>query len=261
ECFNYNYSVDGINFDYIALGFLGHLTYAIFNSGLYWIPALQVNLKGYLSIFIICEYIALNPNGVIPVQLNDVIFSLHATCASFVWIIQAILFRNEDQLVSLVCIYLLLALLSYIWVLLSITVLRLISWLPFIYYFSYVKLVTTVTKYTPQVLYADTYLLNNKNLKFFAQCQAYFHYKRKSTTGFHMGGVILDLSGGFLSIVQMVLIAWNYDDWNSIIGDPTKLGLGLMSMMFCLVFLIQNYFFYKDSGYEPIEEVKTDIET
>jgi hypothetical protein len=36
------------------------------------------------------------------------------------------------------------------------------------------------------------------------------NYRRKSTLGWSIGNVLLDFSGGLLSIVQMFMIAYNY---------------------------------------------------
>ena len=35
------------------------------------------------------------------------------------------------------------------------------------------------------------------------------------------------------------------DDWSSIFGDPTKFGLGLFSVMFDILFILQHYVFYR----------------
>lgn len=45
------------------------------------------------------------------------------------------------------------------------------------------------------------------------------------------------------------------DDWGSIFGDPTKFGLGVFSILFDIVFIVQHYCLYrgKDS-YEEIGE-------
>ena len=63
-----------------------------------------------------------------------------------------------------------------------------ISWLDFLYYCSYVKLGITLIKYIPQ---------------------AYMNFRRKSTSGWSIGNVILDFTGGSLSILQMFLISYN----------------------------------------------------
>lgn len=35
------------------------------------------------------------------------------------------------------------------------------------------------------------------------------------------------------------------DDWQSIFGDPTKFGLGLFSVLFDILFIIQHYVLYR----------------
>lgn len=39
--------------------------------------------------------------------------------------------------------------------------------------------------------------------------QAYMNYRRQSTVGYSIGGVLLDITGGLLSILQMFLLAYN----------------------------------------------------
>ncbi len=35
------------------------------------------------------------------------------------------------------------------------------------------------------------------------------------------------------------------DDWKSIFGDPTKFGLGMISILFDFIFLLQHYVLYR----------------
>jgi cystinosin len=70
--------------------------------------------------------------------------------------------------------------------------------------------------------------------------------------GWSIGNIILDFTGGILSMVQMFLIGYNNDDWDSIFGDFTKFGLGLISVLFDLVFMVQHYWLYR--GNTPHEE-------
>lgn len=82
-----------------------------------------------------------------------------------------------------------------------------------------------------------------------------------------IGNILLDFTGGSLSMLQMILNAHNYgkfhsrililsqnnlisivllsDDWVSIFGDPTKFGLGLFSVLFDIFFMLQHYVFYR----------------
>jgi len=71
------------------------------------------------------------------------------------------------------------------------------------------------------------------------------NYKRKSTEGWSIGNILLDFTGGILSVLQMFLLAINYDDWSSIFGSPTKFGLGLFSVLFDILFIVQHYILYR----------------
>ena len=153
-----------------------------------------------------------------------------------------------------------------------------IEWLDYLYYFSYIKLGSTLIKYIPQ---------------------AFMNYRRKSTEGWSIGNILLDFTGGTFSILQMFLLSYNHgeyfcfsmllackyhsirlmglysinsvigkdvnkwcdlslDDWNSIFGDPTKFGLGFFSMCFDILFMVQHYCLYRRyRGYKPVESLKT----
>ena len=106
-----------------------------------------------------------------------------------------------------------------------------LQFLDFLYICSYVKLLT-VTKYVPQVL---------------------LHFRRKSTIGWSIATVFSDLVGGTFSILQMVVISYNENDWSSFIGDPTKFGLGLFSILFDILFILQHYVFYRQKTPSKVE--------
>lgn len=114
-----------------------------------------------------------------------------------------------------------------------------VSVLDVILYLSYVKLVITTIKYTPQ---------------------AYMNYKRRATTGWSIHNIILDFTGGSFSILQMLLLAYNYDDWISIFGNFTKFGLGLVSMLFDILFFVQHYVLYKSDRRMSLVTNGTDLE-
>jgi len=73
------------------------------------------------------------------------------------------------------------------------------------------------------------------------------NYKRKSTEGWSIGNILLDFTGGVLSVLQMFLLASNYNDWTSIFGSPTKFGLGLFSILFDILFIVQHYILYRSN--------------
>ncbi|XP_026827830.1 cystinosin homolog isoform X4 [Ooceraea biroi] len=210
-------SVVGLNFDYLSLNLVGFLMYALFNCGLYWIPEIQN------------QYFDRYPKGLIPVQVNDIFFSLHAVLATIVTIGQCFIYEIGNQRVSTTARIIHGVFATFILVSLILACVHTIKWLDFLYYCSYVKLSITLIKYVPQ---------------------AFYNYRRKSTVGWSIGNIFLDFTGGILSMLQMILNAYNYDDWESIFGDPTKFGLGFFSVAFDIFFIIQHYVLYRDS--EPI---------
>ncbi|KAL9107631.1 MAG: hypothetical protein Q9227_007534 [Pyrenula ochraceoflavens] len=98
---------------------------------------------------------------------------------------------------------------------------------------SYVKLIVTVVKYMPQVR---------------------ANYQRKSTMGWSIGQILLDFSGGVLSIVQLLIDSSLQDDWSGLIGNPVKFGLGNVSIFFDVIFMTQHYVLYRHAGKERVED-------
>ncbi|XP_068174908.1 cystinosin isoform X2 [Antennarius striatus] len=215
-------SVVGLNFDFLALNLTGFIAYSVFNIGLFWVPPIKE------------EFLKSNPNGINPVNANDVFFSLHAVLLCLIYVNQALVFERGDQKVSSTAKLLLLIGWSFAFVSLFLAVAKQITWLDYLYYFSYIKLAVTLIKYVPQ---------------------AYMNYRRQSTEGWSIGNVLLDFTGGVLSILQMILQSYNNDEWKLIFGDPTKFGLGLLSVFFDVLFMTQHYCLYwKPPEYNAIQE-------
>jgi cystinosin len=132
-------SVVGLNFDFLALNITGFVAYGVFNVGMFWIPEVQE------------QYKELHPGGVNPVQINDVVFTLHAIAATAFTIFQCFIFERGKQRVSIPAWILLALLWLAVFVSLFVSVGGKLSWLNFLYVFSYVKLAVTLVKYIPQV--------------------------------------------------------------------------------------------------------------
>ncbi|XP_072449836.1 cystinosin-like isoform X1 [Chiloscyllium punctatum] len=214
-------SVVGLNFDFLALNLTGHIAYGMFNIGLFWIPYVEE------------QFVVYNPSEVNPVQGSDVFFSLHAILLTVITICQCCFYERGEQKVSKVTTGFLVAAWLFALITLFVTLVNKITWLQYLYYFSYIKLVITVIKYVPQ---------------------AYMNYRRKSTIGWSIGNVLLDFTGGSFSIVQMFLQSYNNDEWLLIFGDPTKFGLGLFSVIFDIFFIVQHYCLYRQkSDYRPVD--------
>ncbi|XP_068563867.1 cystinosin [Cebidichthys violaceus] len=219
-------SVVGLNFDYLALNLTGFIAYSVFNIGLFWVPYIKE------------EFLKTNPNGINPVSANDVFFSLHALLLCLVYISQAAVFERGGQKVSCTAMFLLVIGWTFALVSLFLAVAKQITWLDYLYYFSYIKLAVTLVKYVPQ---------------------AYMNYRKQSTEGWSIGNVLLDFTGGILSILQMILQSYNNDEWRLVFGDPTKFGLGLFSVVFDILFMIQHYCLYRrPPQYEAVAEQQDD---
>ncbi|XP_016924404.4 cystinosin [Drosophila suzukii] len=217
-------SVEGLNFDFLALNIVGFTLYSMFNCGLYFIEGLQK------------EYEDRYPLGLNPVMLNDVVFSLHAMFATTITILQCCFYQRAQQKVSFIAYGILAIFAVVVIVSAGLAGGAVIHWLDFLYYCSYVKLTITIIKYVPQAL---------------------MNYRRKSTSGWSIGNILLDFTGGTLSMLQMILNAHNYDDWVSIFGDPTKFGLGLFSVLFDIFFMLQHYVFYRHSRESSSSDLTT----
>ncbi|CAG5082914.1 Similar to CG17119: Cystinosin homolog (Drosophila melanogaster) [Cotesia congregata] len=228
-------SVVGLNFDFLSLNIVGFFLYSLFNCGLYWIPEIEVrnfiiyktkyiekNIKNSNLLFQL-EYFRRYPKGLNPVQINDIFFAIHAFFATAFTIGQCFFYEVGTQKVSVTARIIHGLFTATIIILIVLGVVGTIKWLDFLYSCSYIKLIITLIKYIPQ---------------------AFYNFKRKSTVGWSIGNIILDFTGGILSMLQMVLNAYNYDDWKSIFGDPTKFGLGFFSVAFDVLFLLQHYVFY-----------------
>jgi len=205
-------SVIGLNFDFVGLNIVGFTLYGCYNVALFWVHSVQD------------EYMSRHPRGVIPVQANDVFFPLHAVWACGITIIQCVIYERGNQTVSKVCLAILAAIAVFVVIILILAISSVIVWLDFLFYCSYVKLGITLIKYMPQ---------------------AFMNFRRKSTVGWSIGNILLDFTGGTLSMLQMFLIAYNNDDWSSLFGDPTKFGLGFFSVAFDIFFMLQHYVFYR----------------
>lgn len=112
----------------------------------------------------------------------------------------------------------------------ALLIVYLTQWLPvqaldIIYFLSYCKLLSTILKCVPQV---------------------YLNYTRKSTTGWSITNVFMDVTGGVLSISQLFLDASLQNNWSGITGHLSKLFLGLLSLGFDVVFLLQHFVWFRN---------------
>ncbi|CAM9109643.1 unnamed protein product [Ectocarpus sp. 4 AP-2014] len=212
----------GLSFDFLLYNVLAFSCYSAFTCSLYWSKSIQ---RAY------DKRHAGQPNKV---QLNDAVFALHATFVSFFTLAQVVYYdwRDRKQRPSsaavAVCGVILASSSAYAMSVWAGQTTRgygsdrgLLNWLDFLYFLSYVKVVTGIIKYVPQVI---------------------LNIRRHSTAGWTIWNVILDLTGGLLSVVQLVLDCWNTGDWGGIAGYPVKFAIGFVSVFFDLIFLFQQHY-------------------
>ena len=214
-------SVAGLNLDFVVLNLLGFSLYSGYNLGLFYNAEIRA------------EYFSQHPGGVLPVQLNDVVFSLHALLVTSVTMVQCLVMEKGGQTVSIPCraFLIITALVIIISIILSLTTTT--AWLTTLNILATFKLIITLIKYIPQAL---------------------ANYRHKSTKGWSVGNILLDMSGGLASLVQMMLVAHNSSDWDSLTGNPTKLGLAGVSLVFDLLFLTQHFVLYRNK--EPYQQIQ-----
>ncbi|KAG0343891.1 hypothetical protein BG004_004906 [Podila humilis] len=215
-------SVQGLSLDFIFLNVLGFLCYSIFNLAFFFSTTIQD------------QYRDRNDGQDNLVRPNDVFFAVHALILSTFTLFQTFIYkRDSSQQVSsptkaLIFITILGAFIvavSAIW--------GSSQWIDFLYYLSYIKLGISFVKYCPQV---------------------HLNYSAQSTVGWSIHNILLDFTGGVLSIAQLVLDAYISGDWSGISGDIVKFGLGFLSIAFDLIFMTQHYILYRnrDEFYAPM---------
>jgi cystinosin len=205
---------------------------------------LTSNLAFYYSPLIRAQYAARN-HGLTPtVQFNDVVFAAHAMVMCVFITSQYVprvwgFTRSAGNRPSRAILGLSLGSVAGVLVVLFVVLGSPVrndtgagartgwAWLDVVYAISYVKLLVTLVKYTPQVLW---------------------NYRNRSTRGWSIEGMMLDFTGGVLSIVQLGIDSYLQGDWSGITGNPVKLGLGNVSMIYDLIFFTQHWVLYRGAG-------------
>jgi len=200
------------------------------------------NLTGFTfyTIYTIYKYVEdANAGAQQSVFSNDIAFGVHAVIMSCVVIWQ---FYAYDSQGAKPASKIHTAIISILWILAVYTLLLVLtnsleiycppvanntcgSRLTLIDYLGYGKAVISFVKYTPQ---------------------AWFNFQRKSTAGWSIINILLDLTGGSLSFLQQFIDAYNYDDGTIIWGNIPKLLLAIESIGFDILFMVQHYVLYKD---------------
>ncbi|UZJ51203.1 hypothetical protein CBS101457_000523 [Exobasidium rhododendri] len=222
-------SVAGMSIDFLALNFFGFLCYSLFNVAFLVSPLIQQQYRN-------------THNGKENlVRWNDAAFALHAfVIATWQFLATFYYKRAPGQQVALWAKALLGTLSTLLVLALTACFLgggdddSIVRWLDFVNLCSYIKIVITLVKYTPQMV---------------------LNFKRKSTRGFAIMGILLDGAGGLLSLLQLFIDAQIINhDWSGVTGDLGKLGLSFISIFFDSLLMFQHYVLYGNQIVEGEEE-------
>jgi len=226
----------GLSVDFCVLNVLGYICYTVYTTNFYWNESVidaykDKNSGGSSMVGDDTGENNSNEKGQITVQGNDVAFAIHAlVMASFtlgqVGVYDSFKARPPSRRVYL---FLFATGAFCTLYLLSTRILQgQINVLGFLYVLGTIKIIITIAKYIPQAL------LNRS---------------RRSTVGWNVYNVILDLTGGVLSLLQLVGDCADMGDWTGITGNPAKISIALVTICFDLLFLVQHYIFYPPRCY------------
>ncbi|CAI2175349.1 15690_t:CDS:2 [Funneliformis geosporum] len=198
-------SVQGLSIDFLWYNVYGFACYSIFN------------LAFFASEGIRDEYRLRNGDKSNLVQINDVVFALHALTLSAITLIQTFIYKRDSyQRISPVAFSLITMSFLGIFLLLIGVFFGINQWIDLLYYMSYVKLCLSFVKYVPQ---------------------AFLNFKRKSTIGWSIHNILLY----WMHIYKITGMEYQ---GQVIDKDLAKLGLGFLSVSFDLLFMTQHYVLY-----------------
>lgn len=215
----------GLSYDFLVLNVIGFACYSVYTASMCFSGEVR---REYAERF-----------GSTPqVKGNDVVFAWHALLLSSVTLIQVVWIgqtswrgRVSPRTKAF----------AFIWVFASALGATSVAsfdvgWLGYIYFLSAIKVGISVTKYVPQAM---------------------LNYSRKSTSGFQIWNVVFDFTGGILSIAQLIgdslqeAHAQGLNPLSGIVGNPAKFVLGMISIFFDIIFLIQHYLLYRHKCPRP----------
>ncbi|KAF8471872.1 PQ loop repeat-domain-containing protein [Kalaharituber pfeilii] len=212
-------SVTGLSIDFFTINVVGFAVYTISTFLLLFSATIRA------------QYAARHPSAPKPnVQYNDLAFGIHAFTLAFIMWCQFWFFgfkRDPTQTLGTGMTGVIIGSTVAVTSTGALAYFKVDGWeaLDVVYTLSYIKLLITVLKYIPQ---------------------AYLNYQRKSTVGWSIHNILLDTTGGVLSLAQLFLdSALAGDLWGGTSGNPLKLGLGLITLGFDGIFMAQHYVWFR----------------
>ena len=192
--------------DFCVLNVLGYICYTIYCVNFYFNQNIINEYKARMS--------AAGNNAQVTVQGNDVAFAIHAVIMASFTLSQIGMYDTFTTRPPSRRVYALLFLaVMYCAIYAGGTWIfnGQIDFLGFLYVLGSIKIGVTIGKYVPQAL---------------------LNQSRKSTVGWNVWNVILDLTGGLLSFLQLIGDCADMNDWSGITGNPAKIMLALVTICF-----------------------------
>jgi len=210
--------------DFAILNFMGWSFYSTYLIAMYYDKDIQELYSERFS------------NESSTVQSNDVAFSVHAMILSFIYLVQIVYYGESRCSFPLKFTTWLLVLgmgipTAVTPILIYTGYLPESRWLDYFYILSFFKICCTLTKYSKQVV---------------------LNWKRKSTSGWNIWYNFCEMSGGSLSMLQIMLDSWDMQDITGITGNLAKFALGFATIFFDAIFFTQHYVLY------PSEAIQSD---
>ncbi|CEP03599.1 hypothetical protein PBRA_009484 [Plasmodiophora brassicae] len=204
---------------------------------------LAYNFTGFLfyAIFVTATYAVQKRDGAaVSVDPNDIAFAVHALVITAVTMAQYVAYGGARALsyrpappLAWLHTYVLAALWTLAGLCVALAATRLIPWIAsdspsyrfsVVTYLGSAKIFITTLKYVPQAVH---------------------NASRRSTVGWSIGNILLDLLGGLMSLAQQALDAVIQGTADVFTGNVPKLLLALLSISFDIVFIVQHYVLYR----------------
>uniref|UniRef100_A0A7S3A1P0 Cystinosin n=1 Tax=Rhodosorus marinus TaxID=101924 RepID=A0A7S3A1P0_9RHOD len=205
-------SVRGLSLDYVLLNVTGFFCYSLFTTLLHW--------SGRVRASYIARY------GIPPqVEFNDIIFAVHGLCLCVITFVQCLIYDAGNQKARPTVILLNLI----IWMgLVLLTILTIVGFDStfLISFLGIGKVTCSFVKYLPQIV---------------------LNFRRKSTFGWSISFVLLDLLGGIFSIIQQTLRSIQISSIKPFTANVAKTGLAVETLIFDTIFIVQHCILYRNA--------------
>lgn len=66
--------------------------------------------------------------------------------------------------------------------------------------------------------------------------------------------MLLDFAGGWLSLAQLCIDSALENDWSGVTGNPVKFGLGNITIVFDVIFMVQHYVLYRHASEKMVDD-------